>query len=211
VAAPPAASAPVGTAPPPSTKDETARAEATSPPVNAPSPASPTQASGPSGFSLAAGLGPAFAWGLAPQATPLGHLFVDGRWPRISIELAIDAAWPVTHQVAKVGGFRLDRAGGTAAGCGHARVFVACVLGTVGVLRARGVGVDDRSSPTGVFYQLGARLGARFDFGRGYFAGARVDGLWSPAPWTVDVNGVPMWTTPRLGALVGVDVGVIFF
>jgi hypothetical protein len=38
-----------------------------------------------------------------------------------------------------------------------------------------------------------------------------MDGLWSPAPWTIEANGVPMWTTPRLGALVGVDVGAIFF
>src|SRR6185295_12240299 len=107
--------------------------------------------------------------------------------------------------------FKLDRAGGTAAGCGHLSPFVACVLGTVGVLWVHGVGVDVMSSPTGLFYQLGARLGARFDFAHRYFAGVRADGLWSPGPWTVQVNGVPMWTTPRIGALVGVDVGAIFF
>jgi len=175
------------------------------------SPASSTQASGSTGVSLWVGLGPALAWGLAPRSTPAGRLFFDVRWPRVSIELAVDGTWPVTHQIPKMGGFELERASGTAAACGHASAFLGCVLATAGVLRAGGVGVDVPSTPMGAFYQLGARLGARFQFGTRYFAGARADGLWSPAPWTIDVNGVPMWTTPRLGAQIGVDVGAIFF
>lgn len=199
---------------PPPSRAETASASAQANAIvaSASSPASPMQTSSSSGFSLSAGLGPAAAFGLAPRSTPMGRLFVDLQWARrISLELAVDGAWPITLEVPKSGGFELKRTSGAAAGCGHRRPFIACLLGTVGVLQARGIGVDVASSPTGVFYQLGARLGARFDLGSRYFAGARVDGLWFPAPWTVEVNGVPMWTTPRLSALVGVDVGVIFF
>jgi len=206
-----AASDPSVSRPPSTAHDENAGSDAKASVETAPSLASQTQASGSGGVSVSAGLGPAIAWGLAPQSTLAGRLFVDARWPRLSFELAVDGAWPVTHEVAKVGGFKVDRTSGTLAGCGHAHVFVACVLGTVGVLRARGVGVDLPSSPTGAFFQLGARLGARFDLAGRAFVGGHVDGLWFPSPWTVAVNGVPMWTTPPLGALVGVDVGLIFF
>ena len=209
----PSASLPAATPPPLVPREEatSAKAEEKVPVAEVSSPASPTQASGPSGVSLWVGLGPSLAWALAPRSTPVGRLFVDVRGAWISLELAVDAAWPVTHEIPKRGGFELERASGSAALCGHARAFLGCVLAGAGVLRAAGVGVDVPSSPTGGFYQLGARLGARVPFGGRYFAGLRMDGLWSPAPWTIDVNGTPMWTTPRLGALVGVDVGAIFF
>ena len=213
----PAASGPSESRPSaPSPRDEAGPArpaddEARAPSANISSPASRTQASDSTGVSLWVGLGPAFAWALAPRNTPVGRLFVDVRGAWISAEVAVDAAWPVTHQVARTGGFKLERTSAMAAVCGHASVFLGCVLATVGILRAGGVGLDAPGSPTGGFYQLGARLGARFPLASRYFAGVRMDGLWSPAPWTVEANGVPMWTTPRLGALVGVDVGAIFF
>ena len=43
-----------------------------------------------------------------------------------------------------------------------------------------------------------------------FFATARLDGLVMLSTWEVDINKVAAWTTPRVGVLIGVDVGVKF-
>jgi hypothetical protein len=162
-------------------------------------------------LTLSVGLGPALALGMAPEATGIGRLFVSGRRAWFSLELAADAAWPATQHAADGSGFSLDRYAGDAAACGHARAFAACVTATLGVLRARGTGVDVPATPTGLFSQAGARIAATLDFGDRYFAAARVDGLVMLTSWTVTLNQSVAWTTPRVGTLIGVDVGARFF
>ncbi len=66
------------------------------------------------------------------------------------------------------------------------------------------------SSPSGLFSQAGARIAATRDFGR-YFAAARLDGLVTLSTWTVTLNQATAWTTPRVGALLGLDLGAQFF
>jgi hypothetical protein len=135
---------------------------------------------------------------------------VDGRVSWFSLELALDAALPAT-QTAADGSVALDRFAGGAAACGHAGVVAACVTTVVGVLRARGTGVDVPLAPSGVFSQVGARLAATADFGGRFFAAARLDGLVMLSPFTVELRRIDVWTTPRVGALIGVDVGARFF
>jgi len=119
---------------------------------------------------------------------------------------------PSTQQAADGGrSFALDRFAGGAAACGHAGVGAACVTATVGVLRARGNGVDVPLTPSGLFSQVGARIAATADFGGRYFVAAHLDGLVMLSPWTVALNRTDVWTTPRVGALIGVDVGARFF
>jgi hypothetical protein len=156
------------------------------------------------------GLGPALALAVAPQPTAVARIFVSGRRDRFSLELAADAAWPATQHDVDGTGFSLDRFAGGAAACGHVSVLAACATGTVGLLRARGTGVDAPATPAGVFSQVGARIAAAVDFSARYFAAARVDGLVMLTSWTVTLNQAPAWTTPRVGALVGVDVGARF-
>ena len=79
-----------------------------------------------------------------------------------------------------------------------------------GLLRARGLGVDVPASPVGWFSQVGARIAATRDFGDRTFATARVDGLVMLSPSQVTLNQAAVWTTPRVGALIGLDVGVHF-
>jgi hypothetical protein len=159
---------------------------------------------------VSVGLGPALAFGIGPQATGLGRIFLDGRIDRLSLELAFDAALPTTQDETDGSGFSLDRFAGSAAACGHASVFAACVIGTAGVLRARGSGVDAPASPVGWFSQAGGRLSATWDFADRYFASVRADGLVMLSPWTVTLNSMSAWTTPRVGGVVGVDVGARF-
>jgi hypothetical protein len=161
-------------------------------------------------MTLSIGLGPALGLGIAPQATGLGRIFVDGRVGRFSLELALDAALPTTQHVSEGSAFSLDRFAGGAAACGHARALAACATATVGVLRARGTGVDVPATPVGLFSQVGARLAATWDFAGRYFVSGRVDGLVMLSPWTVTLNAMSAWTTPRVGALVGFDFGAHF-
>jgi len=160
---------------------------------------------------LVVGLGPSLAFNLAPRPTGMGRLFVAGRWPRLSLELAVDLALPASQQEVDGSGFRLDRFAAGAAACGHASAFAACVTATVGLLEARGFGVDQAASPTGWFSALGGRLVATRDLGRRYFVAARVEALVMLAPWTVTLNQTPAWTTPRVCGVAGLDVGGRFF
>jgi len=208
VAEPPAApaqpAAPVEANPPPP-----ARPAEKAPPVELEVPVAP--AAPASRFTLSIGAGPSLAIGVAPHTAGLGRLFASGRAGHVSLELAGDAALPVTQQDASGKGFTLDRFAAEAAACGHVAAFAACVTGTLGRLQAHGLGVDMREAPVGWFSQLGARLAAAYDFSDRYFAAARVDGLVMLAPANVTLNDSVVWTTPRVGAVLGLDFGAHFF
>jgi hypothetical protein len=164
-----------------------------------------------SGFRLSIGAGPSLAISVAPHAAGLGRLFASGRVGHFSLEIAGDAALPVTQTDAGGRGFRLDRFAAAAAACGHVSLLAACVTGTAGRLQAHGLGVDMQESPAAWFSQLGARIAATYDFSDRYFAAARVDGLVMTAPVKVMLNDTLIWTTPRVGAVLGIDFGARFF
>src|SRR4029077_1782770 len=128
-----------------------------------------------------------------------------------SLEVALDAAWPVTERTSGGRGFSLDRFAAGTAGCGHVGGFAACLTATLGVLRARGFGVDGPASPAGPFSQVGGRIVAAREVGGRYFAAARVEGLLMLSPFRVTLNDTTAWMTPRVGALIGLDLGARFF
>ena len=160
---------------------------------------------------LSVGLGPSIAVGVSPETTGLGRLFANARVGRLSLELGADAALPVTRREAGTAGFSVDRFAAGAAACGHGGIFAACITGTLGRLQAAGFGVDVRASPAVYFSQVGARVMATHTVGDRFFAGARVEGLIMTSPSTVTLNTTPVWTTPRMGALFGMDLGATFF
>jgi len=162
-------------------------------------------------LKLFLGFGPSLALWLAPHPTGLGRIFASGRVSWISVEIALDAALPATQREADGSGFSLDRFAAGAAACGHASVFAACFTTTVGLLRARGLEVDAPASSSGLFTQVGARVGAAENLGRLYFVAARADALVMLSSWTVRLNETAVWTTPRVGLVVGFDLGVRFF
>jgi hypothetical protein len=162
-------------------------------------------------LKLFLGFGPSLALWLAPHPTGLGRIFASGRVSRISVEIALDAALPATQREADGSGFSLDRFAAAAAVCGHASAFAACLTTTVGLLRARGLDVDAPASSSGLFSQLGARVGAAENLGRRCFVAARADALVMLSSWSVRLNDTAVWTTPRVGLVVGFDLGVRFF
>jgi hypothetical protein len=160
---------------------------------------------------LSAGLGASLALGIAPHPTGVGRIFVSGRLEPVSIEIAADAALPTTRTEADGSGFTLNRFAAALAACGHVQPFAACLTATFGRLEARGFGVDEPASPGGWFTQLGARIAATHDFGDRFFAGVRVEGQVMLSTWSVVLNEGVVWTTPRVGGLIGADFGVNFF
>ena len=200
---------------PPRVSDQPAIALPPPPPqrseaVAAPAP-EPRRAERVRPLKLFLGVGPSLALRLAPHPTGLGRIFAAGRVSWISGELSLDAALPATQKESDGSGFSLDRFAAGAAVCGHAWAFAACLTTTVGLLRARGLAVDAPASSSGLFSQLGARVGAAEDLGRRYFVAARADALVMLSSWTVRLNETSVWTTPRVGLVVGFDLGVRFF
>jgi len=214
---PPISAAPKPTEPPPEPPPPATMDRAEIAPVEPPregNPDAPEASIPPSSVTrlrLSAGLGSSLALGITPEATGLGRLFLNARRAWISLEFALDAAWPVAHLESDKTGFTVKRVSAATAVCGHLSLFSGCLTGAVGALRVHGTGVDAAATPTGAFYQLGVRLAATWAFGAHYFIAVRGDGLLLPSPWTVKVNDVPLWVTPRAGALLGVDVGASFF
>jgi hypothetical protein len=197
---PPAAPPPPETGPPPPAPAQTEPARpGTSPPPRT------------RRVRFSAGVGPALGLGLGPQPTGVGRIFVSGRAAWLSLELAVDGAYPTRLEEPDGSGFSLGRFATTTAACGHARAFAACVTGTIGLLEARGFGVDLPTSQAGFFGAVGARLAATRDFSGRFFVAGRLDGLLMLSSWTVRLNETAVWTTPRAGTLVGLDVGVRFF
>ena len=133
-------------------------------------------------FTLSIGAGPSLAIGVAPHTAGLGRLFVSGRVGHFSLELAGDAALPVTQQ---------ERAAADSRSIGSPprppraamsrRSPPASPAPSAGCRRTVWASTCERR-PIGWFSQLGARLAAAYDFSDRYFAAARVDGLVMTAP-----------------------------
>ena len=71
--------------------------------------------------------------------------------------------------------------------------------------------MDSPAAPTAFFSQAGARLAATHQVGGRFFATLRAEGLITVSRSTVTVNEAPVWTTPRVGAVFGLDLGARFF
>lgn len=185
------------------------------PPAAPPAPPAPVapapRAEAARTLRLSLGLGPSLALALAPRPTASGRLFVDGRSSWLSVELSLDGILPMERQEASGTGFSFRRFDAEGAVCGHARMLAACVTAGLGYLQATGSGVDAPRSPSGFGAQAGGRVAVSQEFGTRYFATARAEGLIVLSRWSVSLNEVSVWSTPRLGALIGVDVGARLF
>lgn len=158
-----------------------------------------------------AGLGASLGFGLAPRPAGVGRVYVTSGLERFSLELAGDALLPVKQRETDGSGFSLDRFSIGAALCGDARAFAVCLTSAFGRLQAHGFGVDTPASPAGFFSQLGVRIAATYDFGDRFFASARIEPVVMLSRWAVLLNDRAVWTTPRVGALAGLDFGARIF
>jgi hypothetical protein len=156
------------------------------------------------------GAGPAVGVGMVPDATMFGRLFVVARLRRLSAELGADAALPVTLREPDGTGVVMNATGISAAGCAHVSVMSACALSRLGWLRGRGTGIAEPHTSWGRFTEIGVRLAGSTELGR-FIISLHADGLVTLARWNVVLNDAVVWSVPRVGAVVGLDVALRFF
>jgi len=177
------------------------------PPPVAPAPPRPSDG----GLVMTVGAGPVAAIGMMPAAvSPFGRLFVAARLDRWSAELAADAAWPGRLREPDGAGVAVSALGSSAAGCAHVSVASACALGRLGWVRARGLGVTAPNTSWGLFGEAGLRFAATKGWGR-LVVSLHADGLVMLSRWNVVLNDAVVWTVPRVGVGLGLDVGLRFF
>jgi hypothetical protein len=190
-------------------------ADAPRPPAAPTSPAEPSRVprapaiadpGGRASWSVLAGVGPLAEWGTLPGVSTGGRLFATVRRDALSLELGVEATLPSTWRSDDGSGFRARALVGALAGCNHWGAFSLCAVGKVGRLSVTGFGVDQAASPAGWVGQIGARVAGSFWLGSHVVGSLRVEVVTTPAPWTVQLNRVSVWTTPSIAGLLGIDV-----
>lgn len=164
----------------------------------------------PAKMAIVVGAGPALALGLAPQAATVGRVFLSVRFGRLSAEAAADRALSVTQSQPDGSAIVVGADGLSLAACGHASLLSMCLLGRRGWLRARGTGVDEPSGSSAAFNEVGLRVAMTRTLRRLEIS-LHVDGLVMLSRWHVVLNDAVVWTTPRVGALLGLDIGLRIF
>jgi hypothetical protein len=156
------------------------------------------------------GIGPAVGLGLGPNLIAQGRSFIGLQYKAASIEFGAEASLPTTTRQTDGVGFRQNLILGTVAACGHYRFASACALGKFGQIRVSGLGVDVPSSPSGFIAQAGPRVVATLGLGEQLLLLGHADALFLLTPWTVELNHTAIWTMPRFGAVLGVDLAARF-
>ena len=181
------------------------------PPVIAPPPRAPPPASNsPGGPALAAGAGAAAGVGLSPDVTAVGRVFGTVAWSRVAVELAGEVSAPSTQRRADGGGFSHQVFLASVAGCGLLSRWSGCILAKVGEIRVAGDGVDTPATSAGLILQTGLRLAVTQMLGQRTYLVAHADGVALLTRGVVTLDAMPVWTTPRVAGLFGLDLGVRF-
>ena len=96
------------------------------------------------------------------------------------------------------------------AGCATLKWWGVCLLAKGGGVRVVGKDIRNPASPWGRIFETGLRLAVMQRFGRHAYVAAQGEGLINVTRWTVTLDQKPVWTSPRLAATVGLDLGVRF-
>jgi len=195
---PPASPRPVAAPPEPTPADVPVLRAATYAPVEAPS------------VAFAAGVSTAVAGGLSALPVPLGGLFGEVSWRRLSLRLGAAAGLPATTRRADGAGVQQEALLVSATGCAHRARWELCLLGTVGESRMTGVDIDRPTSAVVPIAEAGARVGVVQPLGSRWFLDAHADGLAIVSRWTATLDEVPVWTAPRFTLALGLDAGLRF-
>ena len=84
------------------------------------------------------------------------------------------------------------------------------MLGKIGQIRVSGEGVDAPASASGASIQSGLRLAVTQPLGGRAQIILHGDGVASLSRAVVTLDAMPVWTTPRVGAALGLDVALRF-
>jgi hypothetical protein len=160
--------------------------------------------------AIAAGAGAGIGIGLAPTVVALGRAFGTVAWPHFALELGGEVSTPSAMHRADGAGFSEETLLGSVAICGLRIPFSACALTKVGEMRVAGAGVDAPASSSGVLLQAGLRVAVTHGLGRHVDIAAHADGVAALTRAMVTLNSMAVWTAPRVGGAMGIDLGVRF-
>jgi hypothetical protein len=158
---------------------------------------------------VALGAGASAELTVLPSLADGFRLFVALRSRQFALELAPEVTLPVSLRRAAGSGFSATSYGIALSPCVRGAALAVCGLGTLGVLAVHGFGVDDARSPSAVVAKAGLRLAFEQAVSRRWTFGAHLDGLATLTPRTILLNEVPVWSTPRLGLRLGIDLGLL--
>jgi hypothetical protein len=150
--------------------------------------------------------------GLGVSSTPIaiGRLFATAAWPHVALELGGEVSAPSTTNRADGAGFSQEQFLASVAGCGVRSPWSLCAVGKAGEFRVVGRGVDVPLTATGLMIQSGLRLAASHGVGNRAYIIGHAEGLARLTHGTVTLDSMPVWTTPRFAALLGIDVAFRF-
>ena len=148
--------------------------------------------------------------GIASSPVPLGRLSGTVGWTHFALELAGEVSTSSTFRRTDGSGFSQQEIFGSVAGCGVRRPWSACLVAKFGELRVDGQGIDVPTTATAFMAQTGLRLAVTHSLGGRFVIAAHADGLALLTRGIVKLDSVPVWTTPRLGAALGADIGIQF-
>ncbi len=208
--------APKSTGPPPEAstpqpvrRPAVARISSSQPPAatleTTPSAPSTTHGQGP---VLAMGAGTSVGFGMSSTPVLLGRVLGALAWQHVSVELAAEASLPTTTRRSDGAGIAQQLLLASVAACAKATRWRACLLANAGEVRMTGEDIDLPTSAVVPLVQAGLRVGIVQLLGRGFFVDAHADGLVNVIRWTGALDQVPVWTAPRLAAVVGIDLGI---
>jgi hypothetical protein len=154
------------------------------------------------------GTGGAVGFGMSSGLTPLARAFADLGWRSLVAEIAGEFGFPTITRREDGAGFGQQLFLASVAGCGIVDRANICLLFKGGLIRIAGQDIDDPSTPSGSIFQAGARLGLTQPLGWRLFAVLQMAGLINLTRWRVYLDGFQVWSSPRLAATLGLDIGV---
>jgi len=163
-----------------------------------------------SNFEMGAGVGPFVVSGWAPRVAGGGRVLLLAGVPRFLVQVAFEATLPQRQSTSEGAGFESSVMAASAAPCGRFPVVEACPVLRFGSVRARGFGVDQPKSSRGTFWEAGFRLAAGWAFHPSFEGKAHLELLYTPSPWTVQLDERSVFVAPSFAILGGIDL-VAFF
>jgi len=156
------------------------------------------------------GVGGLTTYGLAPGVNLGGRLFgaITEDWWELA--LGVHAVMPGRFQQHDGTGFSAHQLGLALAPCVRFSALGACAVGSLGILRVRGEGVDRVGTPSSVVGSAGAR--AQLFWPELERMGVLVEGeaLVVLTPRDVLLNGARVWSTAPVVVTVALDFAAIF-
>ena len=180
-------------------------------PTQPATPASSSRAVARTPVSVVAGGGVGLGIGMMTQTALLARLFGAVVWPRVTLELAAETSLPETTHRADGAGYSQRNVLGSAAGCGVHERWSACLVMRAGAVHVAGQSIDAPQSASAALVQTGLRIAVKQRLWGGAYLSARGEGLANWTRWSVTLDHLPVWTSPRLAYLGGLDFGVLLF